>query len=273
MTESKQPLIQNEQIAQLVLDNVLDGIITIDGRGIMESFNPAAERIFGYLASEVIGKNINILMPEPYHSAHNTYIRNYLETGKAKIIGIGREVVGQRKDGSTFPMDLAVTKFIINGQPHFVGIIQDITKRKETEKALKNALQNNFKTTVKNLQNIVFKYKKNGHGQFVFTLSEGKLARQLELLTENINEKTLQEVFPEKLARELEGYFTDAYDGEMINYEMIYKNKSIHVSLSPIYEGGKIVEVVGSGTDITYLKKIEKELAQARDKEIGRAHV
>ncbi|HTK85479.1 MAG TPA: PAS domain S-box protein, partial [Patescibacteria group bacterium] len=85
-----------------ILDNIVDGLITIDDRGTVQSFNKACERIFGYKAAEVVGQNIRMLMPEPYSSQHDGYIHNYKTTGKAKIIGIGREVEGRRKDGSIF---------------------------------------------------------------------------------------------------------------------------------------------------------------------------
>jgi len=114
---------------QAVLDTVVDGIITIDERGIVESITPSAEHIFGYAASEVIGHNIKMLMPEPYHSQHDGYIEHYRATGEARIIGTGREVTGQRKDGSTFPMELSVSRMQLGDDLHFTGIVRDITER------------------------------------------------------------------------------------------------------------------------------------------------
>ncbi|MFO0958942.1 MAG: PAS domain S-box protein [Isosphaeraceae bacterium] len=123
-----------------VLENVLEGIITIDDRGVIESFNPAAARIFGYPAEEVLGRNVNVLMPEPFRSDHDSHISAYLQTGHRKIIGIGREVVGRRGDGSTFPMDLSVTEFRLGDRRFFTGIIRDITERKRMEQELHRRL-------------------------------------------------------------------------------------------------------------------------------------
>jgi len=119
-----------------ILDTVADGIITIDERGIVETLNPAAERIFCYAAAEVIGRNVKMLMPEPYHSEHDSYLERYRATGDARVIGIGREVMGRRKDGSTFALELAVSEMRLDGERHFTGIVRDITERKQAEDQL-----------------------------------------------------------------------------------------------------------------------------------------
>lgn len=123
-------------VTKAVLDNIVNGIITIDPQGVIRSFNLAAEDIFGYSESEVTGENVKLLMPEPYHSEHDAYLSNYAHTGEAKIICIGREVVGKRKDGSTFPLELAVSKVPIDDQTLFTGIVRDITQRKQAEQEI-----------------------------------------------------------------------------------------------------------------------------------------
>ena len=123
--------------ASAVLDTALDPIITINDHGIINSINPAGERVFGYSAREVIGKNVKMLMPSPYHEQHDGYLERYRRTGERRIIGTGREVVGQRKDGATFPMHLSVGQFQIEGRSYFAGIAQDITARKHAEDLLR----------------------------------------------------------------------------------------------------------------------------------------
>src|SRR5690242_5720627 len=117
-----------------ILDTAVDAIITIDERGRMESFNRAAQKLFGFQPNEVIGKNVKMLMPEPYRGEHDGYLSSYLRTGKAKIIGIGREVTGLKKDGTTFPMELAVSEVRLGDRITFTGIVRDITDRKRLER-------------------------------------------------------------------------------------------------------------------------------------------
>lgn len=132
----------SEARLRAILDTAVEGIIIIDTRCVAHLFNNAAERMFGYKADEVLGRNINMLMPSPEREMHDRYIANYLKTGKAKIIGIGREVRGQRKNGQTFPMTLAVSEITAGGQRQFVGIVRDMTERRRLEEALVMATEN-----------------------------------------------------------------------------------------------------------------------------------
>jgi PAS domain S-box-containing protein len=124
---------------QALLDTVVEGIITIDESGFVKSFNPGAERIFGYRREEMLGRKIDTLMPAPYRAEHDRYIKNYLDTGKKKIIGIGREVVGLRKDGTLFPMDLSVGEMRFGARRMFVGVTRDISERKRADEELKSS--------------------------------------------------------------------------------------------------------------------------------------
>lgn len=112
-----------------IFQNAVDAIITIDHRGVIEGVNPATERMFGFSASEMIGKNVRIIMPEPYRSQHGEFMEKYLRTGKAHIIGIGREVVARKKDGTIFPVDLAVSEIRVGDRRIFTGTIRDLTER------------------------------------------------------------------------------------------------------------------------------------------------
>jgi two-component system sensor kinase FixL len=121
---------------QSILDTVPDAMIVIDERGIVQSFSTAAARLFGYTASEVIGRNVKLLMPSPYRENHDGYVDRYLKTGERRIIGIGRVVVGERKDGSTFPIELAVGEMKTGDRRFFTGFIRDLTERQQTEARL-----------------------------------------------------------------------------------------------------------------------------------------
>ncbi len=142
MTEQKraeEALKGSEARMRAILDTAVDGIIIINEERIVEKFNPAAERMFGYKASEVVGQNVKMLMPEPYHSKHDEYVKNYLDNGKSKIIGIGREVVGRRKDGTSFPIYLAVSEVQLKNRRIFSGIVQDISELKQAQEELRLA--------------------------------------------------------------------------------------------------------------------------------------
>jgi two-component system sensor kinase FixL len=128
---------ENEARLRSIVDSAVDAIILIDARGHIESFNPGAERLLGYTAAEVIGRNVSMLMPSPYRDDHDGYLTNYLETGVAKIIGIGRDVTAIRKDGRTFPVRLSVGELTILGEKKFTGILHDLSTRVQMEEQLR----------------------------------------------------------------------------------------------------------------------------------------
>jgi len=132
----EESLRQSEGLLRAVVQTAVDGIITIDERGTVMTVNPAVERIFGYPAEEIIGRNVNMLMPEPYRSEHDTYLENYQRTGQAKIIGIGREVEGLRRDGRRFPLYLGVSETQVGPRRIFTGIVRDMSQQKAAEQAL-----------------------------------------------------------------------------------------------------------------------------------------
>jgi PAS domain S-box-containing protein len=132
-----------------IVDTAVDAILVIDERGGVISFNPAAERLFGYGADEVVGRNVRMLMPEPYHGSHDNYLERYRATGERRIIGIGRQVEGLRKDGATFPLELSVAEWRADGQRFFTGVMRDISERVHAEQ-LQRLLLGELNHRVKN---------------------------------------------------------------------------------------------------------------------------
>lgn len=129
-------LVQREAHLRSILDTVPDAMVVIDEQGIVHSFSGAAERLFGWREEEVVGRNVSMLMPSPYREQHDGYLARYLDTGVRRIIGIGRVVVGERKDGSTFPMELSVGEARTSDGRFFTGFVRDLTERQSTERRL-----------------------------------------------------------------------------------------------------------------------------------------
>lgn len=127
---------RREALLRSILDTVPDALVVIDGGGLIQSFSTAAQRLFGFRPEEAVGRNVSMLMPSPYREAHDGYLARYLLTGERRIIGIGRIVVGQRKDGSTFPMELAVGEVDVSGARLFTGFVRDLTERQQRERRL-----------------------------------------------------------------------------------------------------------------------------------------
>ncbi|HAF43634.1 MAG TPA: PAS domain S-box protein [Gallionellaceae bacterium] len=151
LKQIKGELERSQDQLQSIIRNVMDGIITINERGEIEGFNPAAEEIFGYPQQEVMGKNVSMLMPEPDRSAHDGYIRRHAKTGKSNILGVrGREVMAMRKNGDVFPMELSASEMSLGGHRYYIGIVRDISERKRAEQKIAHLAHYDFLTDLPN---------------------------------------------------------------------------------------------------------------------------
>ena len=173
-----------------IVDTAVDAIVVIDERGQITSFNPAAERLFGYEAPAMVGQNVNRLMPEPYHGEHDGYLARYRETGERRIIGIGREVSGLRSDGTTFPLELSIAEWWDGGKRFFTGVMRDVTDRRraeELQRLMINELNHRVKNTLATVQSVAGQTLRNatdlGDARESLTVRLLALARGHDILT------------------------------------------------------------------------------------------
>ncbi len=250
---------ESEARTSAVVDHVFDGIITIDESGTIETFNPAAERIFGYDADAVIGKNVKTLMPEPYYSQHDSYISNYLGTGKAKIIGLGREVEGLRKDGTRFPLDLAVTKTSIGVSRKFVGLTRDITDRKKAEQDLADALAYS-EGIVSAISDGLWIVDREAHNLDCNDV----LLKMLKYTREEFLSLSVFDLISEKSQEAAANAIKQVFEGENVydmEIELVRKEGSAliaEISASPIFQGGEIVSAQGIVRDVSVKKEVDR---------------
>ncbi|MEZ5959058.1 MAG: PAS domain S-box protein [Hyphomonadaceae bacterium] len=208
-----------------VVDTAVDGVILINAQGVILMFNPACERLFGYAPFEVIGRNVKMLMPEPYRGGHDAFLLNYLETGERKIIGIGREVLGLRRTGATFPMDLSVAQAEEDGQPIFVGIIRDLTERKAAETALREGAER-FRAVVETAVDGVILIDSRGRVQMFNPACE-----------------------------RLFGYNAEDVIGENVRMLMPPPYRAEHDGYIANYNETRIAKIIGKGREVTGLRK------------------
>ncbi|MBW1684584.1 MAG: PAS domain S-box protein [Deltaproteobacteria bacterium] len=251
-----------ERQMDAVVSSVLDAIITIDPKGIVRSFSEAGEKIFGYAPSEIIGQNVKLLMPEPYRSRHDEYLAAYLRTGRRKIIGIGREVVGRRKDGSTFPMDLAVNEMRVADELMFVGIVRDITERKHADQKLRQlsrALESSSSSVVITDPSGIIEYVNPK-----FTERTGYSADEAYGQNPRILNSGIQ---PREFYEDLWGTITSGreWHGEFRNKKKSGELYWEYASIAPVFgPDGEIANYVAIKDDITSQKEAEEELRRAR---------
>ncbi|REJ70049.1 MAG: PAS domain S-box protein [Planctomycetota bacterium] len=245
-----------EKRLRAVVNNVLDGIITINEGGIVQSYNQAAESIFEYSEDEVIGKNVKMLMPEPFHGSHDKYLTNYVTSHEPKIIGIGREVVGLRKNGAEFPMDLAVSEYSWEGQRCFIGIVRDISDRKRAEEVttrLAAIVESSDDAIIgKTLEGTITNWNRGATHLYGYTAEEMIGKSILTLVPSERKEEVLR--IHEQLRR-----------GERVkNIETVRRRKDgrlidISLTISPILVGNdEIIGAAAIARDITERKRAEK---------------
>lgn len=256
---------EQEERLRAILETAVEGIITIDTKGIIESLNPAAERIFGYRAAELRGRNVKCLMPTPYQEAHDGYMHNYLSTGHAKIIGSGREVLGLRKDGSTFPMDLSVSEVRLADKRLFTGFVRDITDRKRSEEAL-SVSKERFQVALKNSPIFVF----NQDAQLRYTWIHNSPIPDAD---RNVIGRTDEMLFPaEEADRLVQIKQRVLATGESMRQEVrctIGKTTFVYdLTVEPVRDNaGQVVGLTGAATDVTEHKRLEKEVLQISELE------
>jgi two-component system, LuxR family, sensor kinase FixL len=225
LEENNSYSIDSQARLKAIIDTAIDGIITIDNRGKVETMNPAAANIFGYEPVEVIGNNIKMLMPEPDHSLHDVYIDNYHRTGIGQIIGIGREVLGKKKDGTIFPFLLSISEVKLQDKQIFTGIVHDITELKKTEIALRES-ENKFNSIIK-------------------TAVDGIITIDIHGLMEMVN----------PAAQKLFGYDESELLGRNINMLMPEPDSSQHDGYIERYHRTGIPHIIGIGREVSGLRK------------------
>lgn len=273
ITERKQTetaLHENEARMRAILNTAVDAIVTCDENGIIESFNRSAEHTFGYGGQSVIGKNVNLLMPEPFRDQHDLAIRNYLETGDTKIIGAEREVLGLRKDGTTFPMELSVSEVIVNNRRIFTGIIRNITKRKQYENALRES-EERYRYLVEKAEDIIYQTDETGHFTY-FNPAAAKMTgfQEAELIGKNYLDLVQPDYF-EAAERLYGNQFEKKIPTTYYEMPILSKDGKViwigqHVKL--LQEGDVFKGFHAVARDITQQKFAEKVLAEARAREV-----
>ena len=261
-------LTEKEARLRAILDSAAEGIITIDERGIIESVNPAAVRVFGYPADEMIGRNVSLLMPSPDREQHNRYLANYHRTGERKIIGIGREVSGRRKDGSTFPLELSVSEVRVEDRRIFTGFVRDITERKRAEEELREQTRR-YQSLVEVSPDAIFVLKRtriefiNPEGVRLFGAKSA--AEMLGRSPFDFFRQSRHEVIQQQIDRlERAGHASP-----LIDEELVLSDGSIRwVSLSSAMfteHGETAVQFILR--DITERRRLEAELLEISDRE------
>jgi two-component system sensor kinase FixL len=252
----------SESVARLdtLLATAVDGIIVIDAAGLVQVYNPACERLFGYPAGEVIGRNVRMLMPPPYHDEHDGYLSSYRSTGHARIIGVGREVSGRRKDGSVFPMYLSVGEGKQDGRSIFVGIIHDLTREKRAEQErnqLAAIVEYSHDVIIgKDLDGLVMSWNRGAELTYGFTAAE-MIGRSIAELAPPDRKHEIMDL----IRRVRRGEIVAQYDTQRLTKDGRVLDMSL--TLSPIRDGlGSVTGVSTIGRNMTELRLAERRVRE-----------
>lgn len=260
---TEQTLRDSEEKLRAVVETAVDGIVTIDARGIIQSINPAAEKMFGYSKNEVVGKNVKLFAAEPARAEHDQYIARYLKTGERKIIGIGREVLGQRKDGTTIPVELAVSEATLGERKMFVGMIRDITERRRAQTALQES-EDRFRDF---FEKAPIGFHIFGPDRVFVDVNEAELAMIGYARDEVVGKKTWTDlIIPGQRDRFEEQWRELTETGEVrdLEYTLVHK-RGHHVDVvlngsSRFDEHGNLRSTRGSVLDVTERRRAEEKL-------------
>ena len=294
----------SEDKFKALFDSALDGVVTINKNGRIISLNPATTKMFGYSAEELLGENISILMPEPDRSHHDQYIASYLKTGKRKIIGIGREVHAQKKDGNLLPIKLSITEIKSGGEKIFMGMMHDLTNQKLAEKKILD-YSNELKGIVKKRTEEIMRSNKElekeirerkqieselVEGQKLFheiarnfpdgTISvldedlnyvfiDGKELFELNLSSASLIGTNIKDRLPEKIAFKLSGILNRVFQNKKETIEIEINKQSYMVTAVPLTDANnKVKRILVVEENITNQKKAEQKIKNALKKEM-----
>jgi PAS domain S-box-containing protein len=268
--KTRRQTLENQKRLSSLTGILFDSVIAIDQKGIVQTVNPAVEKVFGYSPKEVIGKNVKMLMPEPYFDEHDDYLENYLRTGKKKIINMVREVMGKHKNGSTFPMELSVSESTETDQKIFVGILRDISERKANELAME--LANRERNLILNSAGEgIYGLDLNGNTTFVNPTACKILGYSEEELLGTGQHLMVHHSYPDgthypKEKCPIYAAFRDGkehQESEEVFWKKDGSSFPVEYISKPIIDKGKVVGAVVTFTDITSRKIDEEELRHA----------
>ena len=271
---------ESEARMRAIFETAVDAILTIDAEGKIDRFNPAAQRLFGYSDAEVVGKNVSMLMPSPDREQHDAYIGNYLATGQKKIIGIGREVKGQRKDGSVFPMDLSVAESFVGQRRMFTGIVRDVTERHEAIKSMrrefraleeKRQAEAKFRKLVEQVQAIIYIVDPKEPDRLMYISPQIKMLGYTPEEWMEDPELATRQIHQEDRKLALEAIYRSRSQGVPLRmeYRVLTRNGRVlwfRDEAEPVQDdGGRHMFVQGMLVNITPNKMAEEALRQSQD--------